>query len=294
MTASGVVDIPNHRSSHATITPRGGGIACALGLVAAVVSEAVLGPGVVPVAALAAAIVLGAIGLEDDRRGLTPLPRLGAQVAVGLVFGAWVGGVAPALLGAVLFPVVVNVVNFMDGINGITGVTVTLWALCAIGVGLDAGNVKITVLGAAAAGAGLGFLPGNLAGRLFLGDVGSYLLGAVVAAGVLMGVWQSRSLVLLLPMSLYFVDVFSTLVSRLRRGAPIMEAHREHIYQRLANDCGLGHMRVCAIVALLGLMICMAALTAPTGLAVGVAVLASTLYAMSPWLVARRQRVLSA
>ena len=52
-----------------------------------------------------------------------------------------------------------------------------------------------------------------------------------------------------LPLFPIFLDAAVTLVRRWRRGAALAQAHREHLYQRLANEAGWGHARVAALYA---------------------------------------------
>lgn len=246
----GIVDVPNHRSSHTLPTPRGGGLACLLGVLAAFI--AAHGTGLqVPWLAAAAALMLGLIGLADDRADLSPVVRLSGQVGAGLLIGLAAGGGWLTAAGAIIAPVVVNVVNFMDGINGITGLSVAVWGATAWLAGLTAHAEPVWVLGATAAGAALGFLPWNApTARLFLGDVGSYLFGGLIAAGIVLGLATNASpLVLVAPLALYLADTGTVLLRRAARGEPLMEAHREHAYQRLAGKHRLPHWVVAALVA---------------------------------------------
>ncbi len=134
-------------------------------------------------------------------------------------------------------PVVVNVVNFMDGINGITALTMLVWGATALLVGAVHGGPELAVIGAATAGAALGFLPWNAPhARLFLGDVGSYLFGALAAGGVLLAATgQAPVSLILAPLMIFGADTAVTLVKRAIRRAPLTVAHREHTYQRLVH-----------------------------------------------------------
>jgi UDP-N-acetylmuramyl pentapeptide phosphotransferase/UDP-N-acetylglucosamine-1-phosphate transferase len=51
-----------------------------------------------------------------------------------------------------------------------------------------------------------------------------------------------------LPLYAICLDATTTLVRRLRRGERLTEAHRSHLYQRLANG-GWGHARVTLLYA---------------------------------------------
>ena len=208
--------------------------------------------------AVTAAVALCVVGFVDDLKSLPAMPRLALQVLTGAALGAASGGVWHTLFAAALFPVVVNVVNFMDGINGISGAVLLVWGVAAVVLGMSSGLAPLMVLGAMALGAASGFLPWNVPrARLFLGDSGSYLMGGLIAAGVTISTPAGVSpLVLLSPLALYLGDVALTLARRKVRGAPLMEAHREHAYQRLVSVTGLSHVSVaCMVAALSGLVL---------------------------------------
>jgi len=294
LSRTGTLDVPNHRSSHTVPVPRGGGLACAAGIAAGAAVAAALGDEV-PWAALAAAAVLGVVGLVDDRRTMPALPRLVAQLVVGAALGwATVGGPLGAVVGAALVALLVNVVNFMDGINGITGLTVAVVGATAWWAGAAHGSPALAVLGALAVGSAAGFLPWNaVRARLFLGDVGSYLFGALVAGTVLVGAADDVPLGLLLaPTAVYVADVLVALAKRAWRRARLTEAHREHVYQRLVDDGGLPHLAVAAVVA--GAAAVLAAAwgltSAPVAAAVSVVVLAAYLLAPAWALPSLRRR----
>ena len=291
MLRRGVVDVPNQRSSHSVPTPRGGGLACVFGVVVALVVAQVLSHPV-PWALIGGAVILAAVGFADDQGGLSAFFRLAAQVAVGAVMGHFVGGGWWFLVAMLVVPVSVNGINFMDGINGITSLNVGAWGLTALIVGSSHNLVGVQVIGAVTAGAALGFLPWNAPNaKLFLGDVGSYLLGGLVAAGILLGAAQGAPISLLLaPLLLYVVDTGTVLAKRLVRGDPLFEAHREHVYQRLVSDAGLPHIVVAILVVGLGVAVTLAwaFLGIPLALAVTVTVVGA--YLASPAALARSVR----
>ena len=166
--------------------------------------------------------------------------------------------------------------------------------------GALAGQPWLIAGGAVLAMAFLGFLPWNLSrGSVFLGDVGSYLLGASVAALAVAGFFSG----------VYVEYVLSPILSTLRtpvtpccagsrRGAADA-SHREHVYQRL-TDVGFSHLQsagtvtACtAAVIVLGFIAATAPLpTVVLCVAGSLAVLGS--YVASPDLIRRfrrRQRV---
>lgn len=238
LTERGNLDVPNHRSSHQTPVPRGGGIAGLLGAAtAATITNYRPRNGVVlSIAGLAA------LGWLDDVTGHVPArARLLGQLAAGSMCLSH--GPTDAPVSAITAAGVVNVFNFMDGINGISGLTALVWGLNAVLLE-DHGDGQLSTLGALTAGVGLGFLPHNLlSAKLFLGDIGSYALGAAMAAGTLsQGNLHARYQVAS-PLLLYGVDAAQALLSRAMTGKRLGEAHRDHVYQRLV-DSGSTHERV--------------------------------------------------
>jgi UDP-N-acetylmuramyl pentapeptide phosphotransferase/UDP-N-acetylglucosamine-1-phosphate transferase len=214
----------------------------------------------VPWLAASAAVGLALVGFADDRFDLAPVIRLGAQVAAGALMGIAAGSGWLVAAGALIAPIVVNVVNFMDGINGITGLSAAVWGATAWLAGLAANAETLWIIGATTVGAALGFLPWNApSARLFLGDVGSYLFGALIAAGIVVGLAREASpLILVAPLTLYLADTGTVLIRRARRGDPLMVAHREHAYQRLAAEPAVNHLTVALLVATLAGAITMA------------------------------------
>ncbi len=294
-------DVPNERSSHAVPTPRGGGIAVIVG---AVVASSMVAMGAAPPwtsatwAALCAAGALAALGFADDVRDLPPITRLLLQVAVGVLAGAALGGLTGAIIGAVVIPTAVNMVNFMDGINGLCAGHAAVWGVGALLASRTGGGDVLLVLGAISLGGGLGFLPWNAPhARLFLGDVGSYLFGALVGVGLLSavsalgadspspsaGAFITTLALVGAPYLLFALDTSAALARRLAAGEPVLRAHRSHVYQRLVNEGGLPHWVVSLAMALASLL---ATLAVSWSLAAGLAVSGTVgiAYFASPWL----------
>jgi UDP-GlcNAc:undecaprenyl-phosphate GlcNAc-1-phosphate transferase len=254
--AHAIMDVPGERSSHLRATPRGGGIAVLTGLVLALLLA------VRPAPLLVAAVVLFAVlGALDDVRGLPPGARLVGQALLGVaaavvmlpaLSGAFPAAVPAAVVAAAVaawLVLYVNAFNFMDGINGISALQTVVMGVALGTAGVLVGAPVVTAWAAALVGAGLAFLPFNAGtARVFLGDVGSYGLGAgiallgvqAVAAGV--PVW----VVVAIP-AVYLSDVLVTVGRRWTAGRPLFAAHREHTYQRL-TPVGSAHLPVAAAV----------------------------------------------
>jgi len=251
----GLLDTPNHRSSHVQPTPTGGGwIFTGLSLVAAVglVVWYSLPLLLIPMVLLPLAVVSFTGGL-DDLRPLSPHLRLLIQVlSSALVSGTFVlfnpglkeAGLLATLLGLVALVGMVwftNLYNFMDGIDGIAAVqaiTVLLsWGVVHISAGQDLTQPGI-LMAAVITGSLLGFLVINWSpAGIFMGDVGSGFLGFGLAIVLLYLLLERPQLWLAyaLPCGVFWVDASYTLLRRILTGQAFLQAHRSHTYQILAR-----------------------------------------------------------
>jgi UDP-GlcNAc:undecaprenyl-phosphate GlcNAc-1-phosphate transferase len=144
----------------------------------------------------------------------------------------------------------VNVFNFMDGVNGISGAHALIAGVVFAGLGWWRHDGFLLPAGAAVAVSALVFLPWNVGqARVFLGDAGSYALGAALAIlaayAVLHGIPVEAALG---PLVLYIADTAWTLQRRIRAGERWLQAHRTHVYQRWC-DAGWSHQRVTVTAA---------------------------------------------
>ena len=248
------IDVPGPRSSHAVPTPRGGGAPIALGLLAA---AAFIHPAVGAVFAIAVG-AFGFVGFTEDIRGLTVRTRLGLQVAGSITVTALLvrhAAMAPFALAITALAITVwivgyvNAFNFMDGVNGISGAHAIVGGLAYALLGLWLPSEFLTTAGIAVAAGALAFLPWNIPrARVFLGDAGSYALGAALAVlaayALLHGIPLEAAVA---PLGLYLADTTWTLLRRIRAGKS-WHNHRTHVYQRWC-DRGWSHVRVTTTTA---------------------------------------------
>ncbi|MCT1802616.1 glycosyltransferase family 4 protein [Kocuria carniphila] len=256
----GVIDIPSDRSSHDRPVIRGMGLAVAVAI--GVMYTLALALGVVEVDRSVSLIVLAmmvasaALGWLEDYRGASVGTRLGVQLLIGaLGTGALIVSLGIAVwwwpVGVIATVAYINIANFMDGINGISGMHGTVVGLFYAWAGAANDMTWMMCAGLVVAGAFAGFLPWNLSrGTVFLGDVGSYVLGgslvAIAIGAFLSGVYVEY---LLPPLLIYLADTTVTLVKRVQRGEIWYKPHREHVYQRL-TDVGLSHVQSSLVVTL--------------------------------------------
>jgi UDP-N-acetylmuramyl pentapeptide phosphotransferase/UDP-N-acetylglucosamine-1-phosphate transferase len=165
-------------------------------------------------------------------------------------------GPAAGVLAVLWLVGVMNFFNFMDGIDGLApgqGALVCAEVLVA-GWSADAGLLAAVTLAAI-----LGFLPYNLwPSRVFLGDVGSLMVGFLLAAFPLLAPAARRGdavLATAIGLALFLLDPIETLIRRWRKGVPIGESHRDHRYQQLARR-GSPHGPVSAALLCGGVLLC--------------------------------------
>jgi len=273
-----IQDHPNERSLHTQPTPRSGGVAMVLGLVAGLLCGWGYGevPGILGWIALGGGLIAGISLLDDFRhvaarwRFLVHMVAAALLVAVGLGLRdaalplfSWpmpllFGGATTALL--VIW--IINLYNFMDGMDGFAAgmATIGFSAMAVMAWRGGAGDLALSCLAVAVAGAG--FLIYNFPkARIFMGDLGSSVLGYLAISFAL---WADRYDIFplwaaLLVFSPFVVDATATLLIRMVRGERVWEAHRAHAYQRLVRH-GWGHrktvkrayglMSLCAVSAI--------------------------------------------
>ena len=245
-----LVQVPNERSSHTVPTPGAGGIGIVLGATIGAIPAALVAPWpTAPVAGLA--VVLGLVGLLDDRRPVAAPLRLAVHLAVA---AALVGVLAPlpsaqpamAMLGSAAVVVAiafwVNAFNFMDGIDGLAAAQASFMfagaALLAVVARPELAEHALLWWMLSAGAASAGFLCLNWPpAKIFMGDVGSTCLGFLLAALALLTVlagWLSIWQWLILA-GLFLLDTVLTLARRAWRREPILSAHRLHAYQHLSR-----------------------------------------------------------
>ena len=248
-------------------TPTSGGVAVAAGVAAGALLLAAFGRREVggdAALVLAAAGLMAALGLADDRYALDARLKLLVGTLVGTMLVAALPAprvlpLAPGLSlplpwavgagGAVLWLVTAtNAVNFMDGADGLVPgglplLFATLGAAC-----WAAGAGPLAVVCGLASAAYLGFLPWNLAGRLFQGDAGALFGGFLFAGLHLAAVGRGAAPLLFGPLLLlpWLTDVLLTLLRRARARRSLLEAHREHLYQRWLQATGRPHLALSA------------------------------------------------
>ena len=263
------VDEPNLRSSHVASTPRGGGIVILLLVYSYLIFQYLTGGFLwLDFLLLQLPVVIGLIGFIDDILSLPSLLRLCLYFATACWLVVGFAPLQPEQSGMVLFQVwgvmlvnalvitwFINLFNFMDGINGLAGFEFA-FVVAAVFLLMDIEVDAVSGLFGVAVGAVMGFLYWNFpSGKVFLGDVGSTFLAALLAWFMLYSVNNDHlSLwVWVILLAVFVTDASYTLIVRMVRRQPWLSAHRSHAYQILSRRLN-SHTRVTLIV--LALNVC--------------------------------------
>ncbi len=249
--ALGVLDVPNERSSHTAVTPRGGGLAIVV--VFALGSLLLMWLGWLPqnwvLPILSACTGIALVGWLDDQHHVSALGRLAVQAATaGLVIAAVDAATSVLLVLVLMFLMVAltNFYNFMDGIDGLAASEAVFVSLSAALFLFAEGETGLMLWLLVLAAASAGFLYWNWSpAKIFLGDVGSGFLGFVFGVFALLTVVEGvlSPWVWLILLALFIVDASVTLLRRMLAGKRWYQAHRSHAYQNLSRGMG-SHKRV--------------------------------------------------
>jgi UDP-N-acetylmuramyl pentapeptide phosphotransferase/UDP-N-acetylglucosamine-1-phosphate transferase len=265
------LDIPNERSSHKIPTPRGGGLGF---VVAFLLSTAILTADqhwqwsffsafftLTPhtfIGLINCLIPLAIVGFLDDRHNLPASLRYAVQLGVSLIAVFYISeqpweplGLVGSAIALILTPIAmtafINFYNFMDGLDGlVASVTAVQLGFLAIYLNQPVWWLMVAAL--------VGFLYWNWSpAKIFMGDVGSTVLGASVAIAILNSPTAlSQTFAALFVVTPLLGDALYTLICRALRRENIFKAHRTHIYQRLQQS-GWSHAQVASTYLLMTL-----------------------------------------
>lgn len=252
------VDLVDHpaagaHKSHRHPTPYGGGVALFLGIAVALAAGQCWFPELLSDDSLllvGGGALLLLLGLLDDWRGLSPLPRFALQFLVaGLLVAVCPQYCLPVLshhpplataLSAGWLVAMANAFNFLDNMDGLSGGLAVI-ALLALGVmGLWVGQLPAAFIALALSGAAAGFLCYNFPpASIFMGDAGGLFLG-FMAGGLSAQLSRQHpaDLFFLAPLLVLLVpayDLSSVVLIRLCRRLPPWQGDHNHLSHRLVR-----------------------------------------------------------
>ena len=247
-----IIDKPNHRSSHTSITIRGGGIIFPIALLIAFVL------GYTSWLLTLAIIIVAVVSFIDDIKPLHQLPRFGSQIMAFLLIAYDLNLFEEVIW---LIPIVlilligwINAFNFMDGINGIT-VLYALTAIFSFSLLPEHQTSLPLLITMGLSCLVFGFFNLRTKAKTFAGDVGSISLALFLGYFMIKTIIQSGRFGYILFFSVYGIDAVITILYRIKKKENIFEAHRSHLYQYLANEYRYTHVFIAVLYAILQLLI---------------------------------------
>ena len=243
-----IIDKPNSRSSHTSITLRGGGIIFPIAIIIAFLM------GYADWSVMLAVVLVAVVSFIDDIKPLSQLPRfLSHVIAAVLIFYELNLFSEPLWLLPILLVLLigwVNAFNFMDGINGIT----VLYALSAIAgfslLKFNQGYLPLLITMALSCVV-FGIFNIRKKAKTFAGDVGSISMALFLGYFMIQTIIASGQPAFILFFSIYGIDAGITILIRIKKRENIFQPHRSHLYQYLANEMGLSHILVSCMYAVL-------------------------------------------
>jgi UDP-GlcNAc:undecaprenyl-phosphate GlcNAc-1-phosphate transferase len=267
----GAMDAPNMaRKTQAEPVPYLGGVAIALGISLITLGAVFVGADNfagenndqlkdLALTVLLPALVLGAMGLFDDLRSLSPWPRLTMQTVVGTIVafvivengtvgtpfgnggatdsGSWIN------TAVTIFWIVgiCNSINFFDNLDGAASGAVAIAALGVFVIAFDRGQELVSALSIVTAGATIGFLMWNKSpAKIYMGDAGALFLGIIISVATIRlnpGItptWQSLAIPVML-LAVPLLDTCVAVFSRLARGLSPLTGGKDHLSHRLVR-----------------------------------------------------------
>lgn len=243
-------DIPNHRSSHRKVIPKGGGIGILIALLCASYYLSVPSCFWVPALIISICSFWG-----GDKHKLSPKTRLIIQFACSIfflfscVFSNELGNWLYLLL--IFYSIFIvgtsNFYNFMDGIDGIAGITGAIgFSLLGFFAYHKGAMAPYGFLCASLSLSCIGFLMYNLPyAKIFLGDIGSVLLGFCFSCMIVILSETPKDFFIMVGfLTTFYFDELFTMIVRIRDGDSLIRAHRKHVYQILVNEFSYEHWKV--------------------------------------------------
>ncbi|HCX57121.1 MraY family glycosyltransferase [Sphingobacterium multivorum] len=239
-----IIDKPNERSSHSTITLRGGGVVFYFGALAYFIWSGFQYPWF-----FLGLTMMTIVSFLDDVFTLSNKIRLLVHFASVLLMAYQLNVFSmPWYFLIITFIIVVGVINaynFMDGINGITA----CYSLAVSGLLMLVNKqldfipqqlLVFTLLGILV----FTFFNFRTKAKCFAGDVGSVAIAYILLFALGALILKTGNLIYILFLSVYGIDAVWTIIRRLMLKQNIFEAHRSHLYQYMGNEAGINKLLI--------------------------------------------------
>lgn len=265
----GAMDVPNARKVHKEPIPLLGGLSIYIAFVISLIlKKNALTFNEKGILIGATIVVIG--GFIDDVRDLKPYQKLIFQILSAIIlirFGLSIKIItnpfcySDMYLNIKWFSIpltilwvvgITNAFNLIDGLDGLAAGVAFISSLTIFIIAILNNRVDAALLTIILSGAILGFLPYNFnPASIFMGDIGSQLLGFLLSAISMSGAIKSATAFAIgVPILAFGLPIYDTLFAVIRRkinGKPIMKADRGHLHHRLL-DMGFNQKQVVLIM----------------------------------------------
>ena len=259
-----IIDKPNERSSHTKITLRGGGVIFYFGALAYFLISGFEYPCFI----LALTFVTFISFVDDVRSTSQKLRLLFHFSAMVLMFYQW--GLFSLswwwiIIALIICTGIINAYNFMDGINGITGgySLVILGALAYINAEITQFVEPALIYTVLCSVLVFCFFNFRKKAKCFAGDVGSVSIAFILLFLIGKLIIQTEDFSWIILLSVYGIDSVLTIIHRLILHENISLPHRKHMYQLMANELKMPHVRVSLVymavqaIVIVGYVMCL-------------------------------------
>lgn len=246
-----IIDKPNERSSHSSITLRGGGIVFYFGALIYFIYSGFQYPWF-----FIGLTLMTIVSFLDDIFTLSNKIRLLIHFSSVLLMAyqldlfdmPWYY----LLIGFIVVVGVINAYNFMDGINGITACySLAVGALLMI-VNQQLNFIAQDLLIFSLSGVLVfTFFNFRTRAKCFAGDVGSVAIAYILLFALGLLILKTGNLIYILFLVVYGIDAVWTIIRRISRKENIFEAHRSHLYQFLGNEAGVNKLLISFLYGLI-------------------------------------------
>ena len=252
----GAIDIPkDDRRIHDHPIPRMGGLAIFVGFMVSMLFLVEMNKPVMGM--LVGAVIIAVMGAVDDVVNLNAWVKLvfqivaaGVAVRCGVVVDAisnpnLMSNVTTIQIGYLSVPLTIiwiigctNAVNLIDGLDGLAVGVSAISSFTMLIVAMFVAEPTVAIILAALTGACAGFMPYNMnPAKIFMGDVGSQLLGFILASASVMGLFKFQAMItFFVPLLALGVPLFDTGFAFIRRIAnkqSPFHADKKHLHHRL-------------------------------------------------------------
>ncbi|MBR2195070.1 MAG: glycosyltransferase family 4 protein [Salinivirgaceae bacterium] len=247
-----IIDKPNLRSSHTSITLRGGGIIFLIGMWIYCVFFGFNYPWFM----LGLTFIAG-VSFIDDVHSVKNSIRLIIHFLSTLLLFYQIGLLQSEywyiiVIALIVCVGVINAYNFMDGINGITGgySLAVLTPLMIVNFNeefIDHNLLIVAIMSLLV----FCFFNFRKKAKCFAGDVGAVGIAFIILFALGSVIFKTFDISYIVFLAVYGVDSVLTIVHRIMLHENLGQAHRKHAYQIMANELKIPHTVVSAVYAFL-------------------------------------------